>query len=68
MFMRDIEKVARALHAQNLELEYIRHYLMDSYQLGSDQVETVFKRIGLVQSSKLPGKKTVGPDKRSTYY
>ncbi|MBA3845475.1 MAG: hypothetical protein H0X45_02395 [Planctomycetes bacterium] len=47
MNTRDLEKLARSLAAQKLEIEYIRHYLQESYQVDAKTVDYVFDRIGL---------------------
>jgi hypothetical protein len=49
---KDIERVARAFIAQKLELDYIRHYLMETYQLDVKGVDQIFEKLGV---------KTAGP-------
>ena len=44
---KDIERIIRAFLAQKLDLEYIRHYLMDTYQLDARSVDQVFEKMGL---------------------
>ncbi len=47
MNTRDYEKLARSMAAQKLEIEYIRHYLQEAYQLDKNTIDYVFDRIGL---------------------
>ncbi len=50
MFIRDIERLARTLVAQKCEPEYIRYYLIDTYQIDDKTVDHIFDRIGLNKS------------------
>jgi hypothetical protein len=49
-FSKDIERLVRAFVAQKLELEYIRHYLMENYQLDRRATDEILTKIGV----KLP--------------
>ncbi len=44
---KDIERVARSMHGQKLEREYIRHYLVETYQLDPTMVELVMQNAGI---------------------
>jgi hypothetical protein len=44
---RELEKLARSLFAQKLEIEYIRHYLQETYQVDAQTVDYVFERANI---------------------
>lgn len=46
---KDIERLARAMLRQRLDLAYIRHYLMEQYQLDAATVERLLERIGALK-------------------
>lgn len=43
---KDVERLARALLRQKLDPIYVRHYLMEQYQLDAATVERLLERIG----------------------
>jgi hypothetical protein len=45
-YSRDMERIARQFLRQKLDLEYIRHYLMETYQAGPELIAQIFQRIG----------------------
>lgn len=47
MTARDMERLARTLAAQKLEPDYIRHYLMETYQIDAKTVDQIFERVGI---------------------
>ena len=47
MNTRELEKLARSLYAQKMEIEYIRHYLQETYQCDAQTVDYVFDRCGI---------------------
>ena len=49
-FGKDVERVVRAFVAQKLELDYIRHYLMETYQIDRKGADIILEKIGV----KLP--------------
>ena len=50
MFTRDLERLARSLVAQNLDQEYIRYYLIETYRLDDKIIDLVFERVGIKDS------------------
>jgi hypothetical protein len=44
---RDIERLVRTFIAQHLERAYIKHYLMETYQLPDQDAEQVLVKMGL---------------------
>lgn len=61
MYTKDIERVVRGFVAQKLEIEYIRHYLMENYQLDRKTADQVLEKVGVrFDGGKGPIK---GPDK-----
>jgi hypothetical protein len=66
VFLRDIERLARSLAAQKLDPEYIRHYLMETYQIDKQTIDKVFERVGLSVSGTTKGVKPApGLEQRS---
>ena len=47
MFTRDLERLVRTMARQKTDPDYIRYYLMDTYQLTSKQVDEVFETTGV---------------------
>jgi hypothetical protein len=69
---KDIERVARSMHGQKLEREYIRHYLIETYQLDHAMVELVMENVGIPKPPPKGGKggkppPKEGPKKQSFY-
>ncbi|MCS6969698.1 MAG: hypothetical protein RMM29_02295 [Planctomycetota bacterium] len=56
---KDVERLARALVRQRLDLAYVRHYLMEQFQLDAATVERLLERIGAIKPPDpfAPGKK-----------
>ena len=48
MFTRDIERLVHELLHPNTDVEYIRYYLMDEFQLDAKTIDIVFEKVGLV--------------------
>lgn len=46
-YSRDMERIARQFIRQKLDLEYVRHYLMETYQAGPELIDQIFARIGV---------------------
>ena len=46
---KDVERLARAFVKQKLDLDYIRHYLMEQFQLDRKTVESLLEKIGAVK-------------------
>ena len=72
-FGKDIERLARSLHGQRLERIYIKHYLMEVFQLDDAAVETVLKKVGItekVEKGKAPSKTSndAKPVNRQSFY
>lgn len=67
---KDLERVARSMLAQKIEVEYVRHYLIETYQIDNKMVDHIFERIGYapkqVKGAKPPAKE--GGVKRQTFY
>ncbi len=55
---KDVERLARAFVKQRLDLEYVRHYLMEQFQLDKRTIEALLEKIGAVKPpdpmSKVP--------------
>ncbi len=47
MFNKDLERLVRSMVAQRTDPEYIRHYLIETYQLDVKSVDEVFKALGV---------------------
>ncbi|MEK7412251.1 MAG: hypothetical protein AAB263_02905 [Planctomycetota bacterium] len=66
-FGKDIERIVRAFVAQKLELEYIRHYLMDTYQIDRTAADVILEKVGVKLPPSggrtRPGDDRKGPDK-----
>lgn len=64
-YSRDIERLVRTFIAQKLDVEYIRHYLMESYQLDPRTIDQVLEKVGVKTGKGGPGKgpEPKGPDK-----
>ncbi|MBA2480527.1 MAG: hypothetical protein H0V44_07680 [Planctomycetes bacterium] len=58
---KDIERVARSMHGQKLEREYIRHYLIETYQLDNALVDLVMENVGIPKPPPRGGKLGVNP-------
>ncbi len=59
---KDVERLARAFVKQKLDLDYIRHYLMEQFQLDRKTVETLLDKLGAIKAPK-PGEKPKPDDK-----
>lgn len=57
---KDVERLARAFIKQKLDLDYVRHYLMEHYQLDKRLVEELLTKLGAVVPPS-PGKGPVKP-------
>jgi hypothetical protein len=47
MYAKDLERLVRSLVAQRTDPEYIRYYLIETYQLDPKTVDEVFKNLGV---------------------
>ena len=47
MYIKDMERLVRTLHRQKCDAEYIRHYLMETYQVTDAVVDQVFITCGV---------------------
>jgi hypothetical protein len=59
-YSKDIERLARSLAGQKLEREYIKHYLIEAFQLEPKAVDDLLERLGLPKrppNAKVPPKK-----------
>lgn len=54
MYTKDIERVARGMIAEHLEVDYIRFYLMESYQLDRKTADLILEKIGAVEPTRGP--------------
>ena len=67
VFTRDLERVVRSLAAQKTDAAYIRHYLIETYQVDDQLVDQLFAKLNIrpaVKPGQKPGKD--GPaDRRS---
>ncbi len=62
MFGRDLERLARSMHKQKMEQDYIRHYLIETYAIDNKMVDTIFDRVGIPPLPK-PGQKVLPKSK-----
>jgi hypothetical protein len=75
---KDIDRQVRAFLKQHLDLEYIRFYLQDTYQLDAAATDEVLERLGAFKGSKSksktgghaaqPGKPDGGGVKKTSFY
>lgn len=65
VFTRDLERVVRSLVAQKTDATYIRHYLIETFQVDNQLVDQIFAKLGVRPPAK-PGQKPGkdGPDDR----
>jgi hypothetical protein len=61
MFVKDLERLVRSMVRQRLEPDYIRHYLIETYQLANKTVDEVFATVGVVKDKKKFNTKTSTP-------
>jgi hypothetical protein len=47
MFSKDLERLVRTMARQRMDPEYIRYYLMETYQLTAKQLDEVFAATGV---------------------
>ena len=71
MYSKDLERLARSFAAQKLEREYIRHYLMETYQLDAKTTDEVLDKV-MPNSKVVRGKPATeaggGGPKRQRFY
>ncbi|NEQ78683.1 MAG: hypothetical protein F6K23_40270 [Okeania sp. SIO2C9] len=53
MYSRDLELLVRQLKRQRCEIEYIRFYLEDTYQLDENTINQIFEKVGLTSAHDL---------------
>jgi hypothetical protein len=59
---KDVERLARAFVKQHLDLEYIRYYLMEHFQLDRKTCDQMLEKIGAYQPPQPGGKGPVKPE------
>jgi len=52
MFTKDLERLVRTMARQKVDPEYVRYYLMDTYQLTPKTVDEVFATVGFGQAKE----------------
>ncbi len=52
MFVKAIERLARSMAAQKLEPDYIKYYLMETYQLDATKAAELLERLGIGKGGK----------------
>ena len=69
---KDVERLARSFVKQKLDLDYIRHYLMEQFQLDRKTVENLLERIGATKApdglSKTPKTDDKDKVKRQSFF
>lgn len=60
---KDVERLARAFVKQKLDLDYIRHYLMEQFQLDRQTIEVLLEKLGAVKPPDPLAKGPKGGDK-----
>jgi hypothetical protein len=58
MYTREIERLVRMFVGQKLDRVYIKHYIMENYQLDDRTAETVLERCGVKTSTGRRGPAT----------
>jgi len=62
---KDLERVTRSLLASKVDLNYIRHYLIENYQVDNAIVDQIYQRLNvrvpLKPGQKAPPKDAGGP-------
>ena len=58
---KDLERLTRSLAAQKLEPTYIRHYLIENFQIDNQTVDRIFAKLNIVMPLK-PGQKAPPKD------
>lgn len=60
MYIKDYERLVRSMNNQKLDPEYIRYYLIETYQVTNQIVDDIFTTVGVgaKASSKIPDEKT----------
>lgn len=59
-YSKDIERLVRAFVKQKLDLDYIRHYLMENYQFDRKMADQVLEKVG---ATLVPGPRGGGGPK-----
>lgn len=47
MYTKDLERVVRSMMRQKLDPEYVRYYLIETYQLDAKTIDGVFQALGI---------------------
>ncbi len=47
MYTKDLERLVRSMARQKMDPDYIRYYLIETYQLDSKTIDEVFKSLGV---------------------
>ncbi len=71
MYSKDLERLARSFVNQKLDREYIRHYLMETYQLDAKTTDEVLEKVSpSTRSTRGKSEKTDagGSVKRQRFY
>ena len=70
MYSRDLERLVRSFVSQKVDREYIRHYLMETYQLDVKTCDEVLEKVS--PSTKTtrgkPATDAVAAPKRQRFY
>jgi hypothetical protein len=45
MYTRELEKLARSFLAQKMDVAYVRHYLMETYQLDVKTADEIIAKV-----------------------
>lgn len=62
-YSKDIERLVRSFVKQKLDIEYIRHYLMENYQLDRKMSDQILEKVGVVL---VPGPRGSGTTVQAT--
>lgn len=55
MYTKDMERLARTMGNQKLDYEYIKHYLVENYQLDDKTLAEVLEKAGIKPKGKKKG-------------
>jgi len=67
-YTKDLERVARTMAAQKMDHTYIRHYLMESYQLDAKTIDEIFQKLGIGPRKGPDLGGPAGGKKRQSFY
>jgi hypothetical protein len=52
MYTKDLERIVRSMARQKMDPDYIRYYLVETYQLAPKTIDEVFAALGVGASKE----------------